>query len=115
MTIAIDYTSRFKLQTRDWVKYLARDIGYRAAQRYIDNILDRFEQRVSAFPMGCSQCIESEVVGFGHYYEFIDTKAQVRIIYRLGEERGTHVSVLLFLRTRQNLRDQLFKLVLMTP
>ena len=78
MTIAIDYTSRFKLQTRDWVKYLSRDIGYRAAQRYVDDILDRFELRVSTFPKGCSQCAESEVVGFGHYDS--STKAQVRII-----------------------------------
>ena len=115
MTIAIDYTSRFKLQTRDWVKYLSRDIGYRAAQRYVDDILDRFELRVSTFPKGCSQCAESEVVGFGHYYEFIGTKAQVRIIYRLVEGPDFHISALLFLRTRQNLRDQLFKLVLMTP
>lgn len=115
MTVAIDYTNRFRVQTRGWLKYLARDVGYRAAQHYVDGILDRFEQRVSTFPMGCSQCAETEIVGFGDYYEFIDTKAQARIIYRFNERDDSHVSALLFLHTRQNLRDQLFKLVLITP
>lgn len=115
MTVTIEFTDKFRSQVRSQVKYLTHEVGFVAAQRFIDHVLDRFEQRVGTFPSGCSRCAESDDLGFGQYYEFIDAKAQVRIIYRLIEGSDTHVSALLFVRTRQNLRDQLFKLVLMSP
>ncbi|CUA83826.1 hypothetical protein [Pseudidiomarina woesei] len=115
MTISIDYTTHFKSQAREHVRFLTKKVGYRLAQQYVDTVLDRFEQKIYTFPQGCARCQESAELGFGQYYESIDTKAQVRIIYRLVEGDDALVSTLLFIRTRQNLRDQLFQLVLMSP
>jgi len=115
MTISIDYTSHFKSQARNQVRFLTKKMGYRLAQQFVDSVLDRFEQKVLMFPQGCARCSESAELGFGQYYEFIDTKTQVRIIYRLAEGDDSHISALLFVRTRQDLRDQLFQLVLMSP
>lgn len=115
MTISINYTSHFKSQARDQVRFLTKKVGYRAAQKFVDTVLDRFEQKVTTFPQGCARCSESAELGFGQYYEFIDTKAQIRVIYRLAEGGDSHISALLFVRTRQDLRDQFFQLVLMSP
>ncbi|WP_404408479.1 hypothetical protein LG272_10760 [Pseudidiomarina marina] len=115
MTISINYPSHFQSQARDQVRFLTKKVGYRAAQKFVDTVLDLFEQRVSMFPQGGARCLESAELGFGQYYEFVDTKAQIRVIYRLAESDDSLISALLFLRTRQDLRDQLFQLVLMSP
>lgn len=115
MTISINYTTHFKSQARERVRFLTKKVGYRLAQEYVDKVLDRFEQKITSFPQGCARCQESADLGFGQYYEFIDSKAQIRIIYRLADGDDSWVSALLFVRTRQDLRDQLFQLVLMSP
>ena len=109
MTTTINYSDAFISLLDAEFNYLRKKVGSRASADYLADVMRRFERK--AFPLSCPRCDEAMVLGYDDYYEFIDGKSQCRVIYRYHDQ----VTVLLFIRTRQNLRDQLLNLVLMTP
>lgn len=111
MTTTVNYSDAFISLLDAEFNYLRKKVGSRASADYLADVMRRFERKVKAFPLSCPRCDEAMVLGYDDYYEFIDGKSQCRVIYRYHDQ----VTVLLFIRTRQNLRDQLLNLVLMTP
>jgi len=108
------YSSSFQQQFLQQFEYWQRNMGASAAHQLLAEIIERFERRVQQFPHGCPRCNDALQMGFDQYFEYIDSNAQVRIIYRAnGSSEG--LIALLFLRTRQSLRDQLLELILMQP
>lgn len=113
MPTTIKFTTQFRTQAIHQVRYLAAERGAKVAAELVDEVVTRFANRVSTFPKGSVECFELAQLGLTNYFEFIDVAAQIRIIYRVIEEPQPMVVAMLFLKTRQNLRDQLVDLVLM--
>ena len=111
MTTIVNYSDSFISQVDAEFNYLRKKVGSRASSEWLTQIMKRFETKVKPFPLSCPRCDEAMVLGYDNYYEYIDAKSQCRLIYRFNEQ----VTALLFIRTRQDLRDQLFQLVLMSP
>ncbi len=111
MKTTVNYADSFIAQLDAEFSYLRKKVGSRASADWLAETMRRFEAKVKSFPLSCTRCEEAMVLGYDDYYEYIDAKSQCRVIYRYNEQ----VIALLFIRTRQSLRDQLFKLVLMTP
>jgi len=110
----IHYSASFRQQFLQQFEYWQRNIGAQAAQQLLADIIQRFELRVQQFPQGCPRCNDALQLGFDQYFEYVDSNAQVRIIYRASGTSDGLIG-LLFLRTRQSLRDQLLELILMQP
>ena len=110
----IYYSDSFRQQFLQQFAYWQHTIGAQPAQQLLADIIQRFELRVQQFPQGCPRCNDTLQLGFDHYFDYVDSDAQIRIIYRFNAT-STDLFGLLFLRTRQSLRDQLLELILMQP
>lgn len=114
-TMKIDYSASFSQQFYQQFDYWQKQIGTAAAERLLQELIERFEHLLQPFPQGYRVCAEAATLGFTDYYEFIAGDRNVRIIYRLSDQPAQRAVALLFLRTQQCLRDQLIELVLMRP
>lgn len=110
----LQYSASFRQQFLQQFDYWRRNIGTPAAEQLLTDIIRHFELRLTQFPQGCPRCNDALQLGLDQYYEYIDSTAQIRIIYRFSGTSG-RVIALLFLRTKQSLRDQLLELILMRP
>lgn len=104
----IEYTQTFESQFHDRVNYLARHIGQEAAKDMLDAFLDDFESRVLSHPESAPLCEEAADLGLTSYHDYVDTRLQIRAIYRL-DEADRRILGMLFLGTRQSLRQTLIQ------
>lgn len=70
--------------------------------------LESFEVRVQAHPASAPVCIETADVGLTMYHDYVDSKLQLRVVYRVSDAADT-VLALLFLNTRQSIREALIQ------
>ncbi|HHX05929.1 MAG TPA: type II toxin-antitoxin system RelE/ParE family toxin [Pseudomonas sp.] len=110
MTVAtkIEYSHTFRDQLHSRFAYLARDIGEQAAQKLLTDFLDTFEARITKHPKSSPLCAEAADIGLMTYHDYIDPKRQLRIIYRTSYTDET-LYCLLFLNTRQSIREALIQ------
>ncbi|OCQ53130.1 hypothetical protein Ppb6_01531 [Photorhabdus australis subsp. thailandensis] len=103
-----EYSLAFQDQLYNRFYYLARHIGQVAAQELLDGFIIGFEKRVNEHPGSAPLCIEAADLGFTTYHDYVDSKLQLRTIYRFSEVEGV-VYPLLFLSTRQSIRQALIQ------
>lgn len=109
MTLSnIEYSKTFERQLQDSFYYLAKHIGQKAAKDLLDSFIDGFEARVLAHPKSSPVCEETADLGMTSYCDYVDTKRQMRVIYRTDKAKGI-VYALLFLNTRQSIRQALIQ------
>lgn len=104
----IEYSQTFERQLHDCFRYLAKQIGQKAAKDLLKSFLDGFEARVLAHPKSAPLCEETADLGMTSYCDFVDPKRQMRVIYRTDKAKGI-VYALLFLNTRQSIRQALIQ------
>lgn len=102
----IEYSQTFERQLYDCFFYLAKHIGQKAAKDLLDSFLDGFEARVLAHPKSSPLCEETADLGMTHYCDYVDTKRQMRVIYRSDKTQGV-VYASLFLSARQSIQQVL--------
>ncbi|AYA41778.1 type II toxin-antitoxin system RelE/ParE family toxin [Xenorhabdus nematophila] len=103
-----EYSLAFQGQLHDRFYYLARHIGQVAAQELLDGFITGFEKRVNEHPGSAPLCMEAADIGLTTYHDYVDSKLQLRTIYRFSETEGV-VYPLLFLSTRQSIRQALIQ------
>ncbi|PQQ41503.1 plasmid stabilization protein [Photorhabdus luminescens] len=103
-----EYSFAFRDQLHDRFYYLARHIGQVATQELLDSFIAGFEGRVNGHPESTPLCIEAADLGFTTYHDYVDSKLQLRAIYRFSESEGI-VYPLLFLSTKQSIRQALIQ------
>lgn len=104
----IEYSQTFERQLHDSFRYLAKQIGQKAAKDLLESFLDGFEARVLAHPKSAPLCEETASLGMTNYYDFVDSKCQMRVIYRIDKTKGA-IYALLFLSTRKSIRQALIQ------
>ncbi|WP_409525581.1 hypothetical protein [Nitrincola sp. MINF-07-Sa-05] len=107
----IEYTHTFENQLHQHLSWLAKYVGAAAAERQLLEVLDQFEARVRDHPVSAPVCEEAADLGLTDYHDYVDTTLQVRIIYRFDPSAETILGML-FLNTRQSMRDALVQLCL---
>ena len=110
MTIAIkiEYTETFRDQLYSRFAYLARHIGEQAAQSLLTEFLDAFEARIAHHPKSSPVCVEAADIGLMTYHDYVDPNLQLRVVYRTSDADDI-VYGLLFLNTRQSIREALIQ------
>lgn len=103
-----EYSLAFQGQLHERFYYLARHIGQVAAQELLDGFIVGFEKRVNKHPGSAQLCVEAAEFGFTTYHDYVDSKLQLRTIYRYSEATGV-IYPLLFLSTRQSIRQALIQ------
>ncbi|MGC3875047.1 hypothetical protein ACPF7Z_17485 [Halomonas sp. GXIMD04776] len=104
----IEYTQTFENQLHDHFNYLTRHIGQEAAKDMLEAFLDDFESRVSSHLERVPLCEEAADLGLTRYHDYVNAQLQLRAIYRL-EEADRRILGMLFLGTRQSLRQALIQ------
>jgi hypothetical protein len=104
----IEYSHTFQDQLYSRFAYLTRHIGKQAAQHLLTGFLDVFEERITTHPNSSPLCMEAADIGLMAYHDYLDPKLQLRIIYR-ASDTGDAVYALLFLNTRQSIREALIQ------
>ena|SRR5690554_4378751 len=107
-TVSIEYTDTFRKQLYNRFQYLARQLGEKAAHELLTGFLDSFENRIANHPKSSPLCLEATDIGLESYHDFIDSKRQLRAVYRIAEA-DKKVYGLLFLSTRQSIREALIQ------
>lgn len=107
----IEYTHTFENQLHHHFSWLAKYVGVEAAERQLIGALDQFETRVRDHPVSAPVCEEAADLGLTDYHDYVDTKLQVRIIYRF-DPSADKILGMLFLNTRQSMREALVQLCL---
>ena len=103
-----EYSLAFQGQLHDRFYYLARHIGQVAAQELLDDFITGFEKKVNEHPESAPLCMETADIGLTIYHDYVNSKLQLRTIYRFSGDKGV-VYPLLFLSTRQNIRQALIQ------
>lgn len=106
--VSIEYTDTFKKQLYNRFQYLARQLGEQAAHELLADFLDSFEKRLASYPKSSPLCLEASDIGLDSYRDFIDSKRQLRAVYRIADT-DKKVYGLLFLSTRQSIREALIQ------
>lgn len=104
----IEYSQTFRDQLYSRFAYLARHTGEQAAQRLLTEFLDTFEARITKHPKSSPLCVEAADIGLMTYHDYVDPELQLRVIYRISDVDGI-VYGLLFLNTRQSIREALIQ------
>lgn len=104
--ISIEYTKTFERQLSAYSQYLTRYTGQSKARSLIFDFIDTLEQRVRRHPESSPLCEEAADLGFTNYRDFILPEQQLRAIYRLEENKAY---MLLFLKSRQSIREALLQ------
>ncbi|MFD2191875.1 hypothetical protein [Pistricoccus aurantiacus] len=105
-TNSIEYTQIFENQFQDRFSYLTRYVGQETARHRLETFLDEFESRVLDYPESTPLCEEAADLGSTRYHDYVNASLQLRAIYRI-DEAGQRILALLFLDTRQSLRQAL--------
>ncbi len=103
-----EYSLTFQDQLHDRFNYLSRRIGKVAANEFLTGFIIDFEKRVNQYPKSIPLCIEAADLGVTTYHDYVDSKLQLRTIYRFSEAEGV-VYPLLFLSTRQSIQQALIQ------
>lgn len=104
----VEYSQTFERQLHDCFHYLRKQIGQKAAKDLLESFLDGFEARVLAHPKSSPLCEETADLGMTNYCDFVDSKRQMRVIYRKDKTKGV-VYALLCLSTRQSIQQALIR------
>ena len=103
---SIEYSHTFREQLYSRFSYLSRHLGEQTSQDLLAGFLESFEARVQIHPASAPVCLEAADVGLTAYHDYIDSKLQLRVVYRVTDKADT-VFALLFLNTRQSIREAL--------
>ncbi|MCC8373521.1 MULTISPECIES: type II toxin-antitoxin system RelE/ParE family toxin [Photorhabdus] len=104
----IAYTQTFENQLHERFSYLTRHIGAEASWEILETFLYNFETRVLKYPKSAPLCEETADIGLTSHHDYVDTKLQLRAIYKIDEANHTVIATL-FLNTRQSLRQALIQ------
>lgn len=103
-----EYTQTFRDQLYDHFHYVAKHIGQAAALALLDSFITGFENKIKNYPASAPLCEEAADLGLTTYHDYLDPKLQLRAIYRVSAAESV-VYPLLFLRTRQSIRQALIR------
>ncbi|HUH57897.1 MAG TPA: hypothetical protein VL020_05230 [Pseudomonadales bacterium] len=96
---SIEYSHTFREQLYSRFSYLSRHLGEQASQDLLADFLELFEARVQTHPASVPVCLETADIGLTANHDCIDSKLQLRVVYRVSDTADI-VFALLFLNTR---------------
>lgn len=102
----IEYSQTFVNQMHRHLDYLNRQLGTLAATQMLETFLNDFESRIFSHPRSAPLCEETSSLGMTGYRDYINSGLSLRVVYRFDKTDST-IYVLLFLHTRQSIRQAL--------
>lgn len=91
-------------------RYMTEFIGQEDALKAMDELLDKLEVSVCAYPLGCQVCHELELIGVVDYRQF--TFDKYKVLYRYDDLQDVSY-VMAFMRQKQSAQELLVSCALL--